>query len=332
MSDSIRVGVAGLTHGHVWGLIDAWKKANDTQLVAVADETPLLEKAAGNFERTYADWRQMLEKEKLDALVVTSNNVESAQIAVEALGAGIPCMVEKAMAANAKDADRMLEAMRKSGKALMINWPIAWSPAIQEFMRLAASGEVGPIFHLRFRNGHPGPKEIGCDQWFVSWLYDEKLNGGGAIADFCCYGAVVARFVLGMPESVFCVKGNYTKDYQVSDDHAICVLKFPKASAVLEGTWATVGMDEGDNPVAHGKTGTVSVKKGEVLMAKQGQDRAVVTPHELEFKSPADYFIACIKSGKKPEGILDPVIAADACRILDAATEANKSGCAVKPG
>lgn len=326
MAQEVRVGVAGLTHGHVWGLINSWKGVEGARLVAVADATPLLEKAKGDFERSYGDWREMLEKEELDALVVTSDNVESSEIAVQALKKGIPCLVEKAMAANAADADRMLAAMRESGKTLMINWPLAWNAWLWELQRQVESGAVGPVFHLRFRNGHHGPKEIGCDEWFVGWLYDESKNGGGAIADFGSYGAVFARWVLGMPETVYCVRGNYTKDYEVSDDHATLLLKYPKASAFLEGTWATKGWDSGPNPVLHGKDGTLSVQGGELINSGE----SVPVP-EMAIRNPAEYFLECVREGRQPEGILNPEIAADACRILDAAIKSSASGCAERP-
>lgn len=331
MAEEIRVGVAGLTHGHVWGLIDAWKKVEGAKLVAVADKTPLLDNAKGDFERSYTDYREMLDNEQLDALVVTSDNVESAQITVYALEKGIPCLVEKAMAANAADADRMLDAMRKSGKTLMINWPIAWSPWVNDLKRRIDEGEIGHVFHLRYRNGHFGPKEIGCDEWFVGWLYDESKNGGGAIADFCSYGAVICRYYFGMPETVYAIRHNTTKDYDVSDDHAVALLKYPKLTAEIEGTWATNGFDSGPNPVVHGKDGTLAVAGKEIEKSVARKDRALEEPKPMEYSNPAVYFLECVRTGKQPEGILNPEIAADACRILDAAIKSAKSGCAERP-
>jgi predicted dehydrogenase len=330
MAEEIRVGVAGLTHGHVWGLIDAWKKVEGARLVAVADRTPLLDKAEGDFERSYSDYRELLEKEQLDALLVTSDNVESSQITVEALGKGIPCMVEKAMAANAADADRMLEAMRQSGKTLMINWPLAWNPWVYDVKQRLDAGEIGHAFHLRYRNGHFGPKEIGCDDYFVGWLYDEKLNGGGAIADFCSYGAALCRYYFGMPETVYCIRHNATKDYDVPDDHAVCLLKYPKFSAQIEGTWATKGGDPGPNPVVHGKDGSIYVEGNQVVV-NTGNEAKRNDPAALPVANPAAYFLECVRTGKTPEGIMDPVVAADACRILDAAIKSSASGCAERP-
>jgi len=326
MSTEIRVGVAGLSHGHVGGLVNSWKGVEGARLVAVADPTPLLDQYKKDFERSYTSWKEMFDKEKLDAVVVTSNNVESAEIAVQALGMGLPCMVEKAMAANYADAKRMLDAQKASGKTLMINWPFAWSPWIHELKKEIDAKSVGDVFSFNFRTGHHGPKEIGCDQWFVAWLYDEKLNGGGAIADFCCYGAAMCRWYFGLPDSVYCVKKNYTKDYDVVDDHALCVLKYPKMTAVIEGTWAVFGFDPRCNPVAYGKQGTLGVLGNKVVRYAAGEPETETESPALPIAGPAEYFWKCIQSGKGPEGVLDPVIAADACRILDAANKSAKSG------
>lgn len=326
MNETVRVGVAGLTHGHVGGLIDAWKKVEGARLVSVADATGLLDKTDG-FERKYTNWREMLDKEELDALVVTSDSLESAEITVQALRKGIPCMVEKPMAANLADAKRMLEAWKASGKCLMINWPIAWSGWVDELKDLVDSGEIGQAFHFRFRTGHRGPREIGCGPEFVAWLYDETKNGGGAIGDFGCYGAVLCSYLMGPPDSVYCVRGNYTKDYHVSDDHAVMLLKYPKASAELEGTWATAAFDSGPNAVVHGSTGTLAAW-GDRIEVSGGSDPRTIKPKNVPGPGPAAYFLECVRTGQTPKGILNPKTAFQACRILDAALRSSASGCA----
>jgi predicted dehydrogenase len=328
----MKVGFAGLIHGHVWGLIDRFAEVSEVEMTAVADATPLLDKAAHNFAKGYLDWREMLDRENLDAVVVCSDNRESAEIAVEALGRGIPCLVEKAMAADAADAARMLQAKSASGKTLMINWPIAWSGWPHELKRRVEDPGLGPVFNFRYCNGHWGPKEIGCDEYFVGWLYDEQRNGGGAIADFCGYGAVVSRWYFGMPEGVFAVRDNYTKaPGEVPDDHAIVVLKYPKMNAVLEGTWATFGFEDGANPVVHAKNGTLGVYGNAVKLFRPGADPEVFESAELDVKSPAIYFLDCIQTGREPEWILNPEISADAARIVDAAVRSSRSGCVERP-
>lgn len=327
---ALRLGVAGLTHGHIGGIAKSFREHSGFQPVAVADRTAILESFEG-FPNKYKEWTEMLDREQLDALIVTSDNVESVEIAVEALGRGIPCLIEKPMAASAADAEKLLEAQRASGAALFINWPLIWSPWLYDFKARLDTGEIGHAFHFRFRNGHHGPKEIGCGPEFVSWLYDEKLNGGGAIADFGSYGCVAARYLFGMPETVYAVRGNYTKDYEVVDDHATIVLKYPKADAVLEGTWATFGFDSGPSAVVHGAKGTLAVFGREVEKSVAGADRVRTEPTALPAPGPAEAFLRCIQNGERPFGIADPELAADSCRILDAAIRSTFTGCAEKP-
>jgi predicted dehydrogenase len=328
----MRIGFAGLIHGHVWGLIDRFAEVPGVQLAAVADPTPLIEKAQARFVTGYSDWREMLDKEQLDGLVVTSDNLESSKIVIEALGRGIPCMKEKPMAASAEDAQKMLEAWENSGVTLMINWPFVWNPWTHDLYKRMFDPALGHPFHLRYRNGHHGPKEIGCDDYFVGWLYDEAKNGGGAIADFCGYGAVLCRWLMGMPESVFAVRDNYTKDYDVPDDHAICVLKYPKSTAILEGTWATFGFDQSANPVLHAKNGTIGVYGNEVRLFRAGAEPEVTQPSYLPGPDPASYFVYGVEHNKpEPEGMLSPRLSADACRIIDAAKKSARSGCGERP-
>jgi predicted dehydrogenase len=324
-----RLGVAGLSHGHVWGLIDKFAALPEVELVALWPGTELLdpkslEETKSRFGQTASSWSELLEL-GLDALLVTSNSKESAVIAVQALNRGLHAFVEKPMATVPEDADLMLMAQRASGKVLMINWPICWQKGFREFDRLVAEGVVGQPFHFRFRTGHKGPKEIGCGPEFTSWLYDEELNGGGAIADFGSYGAALARWHLGMPQAVICAAGNYTKPYEISDDHAVILLRYPNASAVLEATWATNGFDSSANPVLHGDKGTIGGFGDEVEIV-EGPNRTRHPAPDLPETNPAAYFLNCIRSGSTPEGILDPVIAADAVRIVAAARRSLTSG------
>jgi predicted dehydrogenase len=326
-----KIAVAGLIHGHVLGIIDNFSQVDGVELVAVSDRTPLLERSADRFQRTYVEWQEMFAKEEIDALVVTSDNVESAEIAVAALSKGVPCFVEKAMAANVADAERMLAAAESTGAILMINWPFAWTrwmPALKETLD---SGEIGHVFHMRYRNGHFGPKEIGCDEWFVGWLYDEVKNGGGAIADFGSYGAVLARTYFGMPESVYCVRHNATKDYFVPDDHAVITLRYPKLTVSIEATWATFGMDSGPNPVVHGAKGTLAIFGDKVEKTQKWGDRSTIELQEHPVKNPAQYFLECIQSNKQPEGVVNMHHSADAVRIIAAAIRSSSSGCAETP-
>lgn len=317
----IKLAVAGLTHGHVWGLLEQWAAQPEVELTAVADATPLLERAQSRFQRAYTDWRAMLEAEQPDVVLACADNRTSAAIAIEALGRGAHVMVEKPMAADLADAERMLEAARTANRLLMINWPTRWNPALQTLLERAKRGDFGAIFEFRFRAGHAGPREIGCDPYFVAWLYDEHLNGAGALADFACYGAVMSAYLLGEPDAVLATRGNLTKDYPIADDNAVVVARYPKAIAVLEATWSQIGSDGAPNPIVYGTEATAGVIDGKLRIHRRGADVVYEEPEPLPegARNAPEYFLNCLRTGAQPEGVLNPEIALIAQRIVEQA-------------
>lgn len=321
---AIRFAVAGLTHGHVWGLLEQWAAQPEVEFVAVADSTPLLERARDRFQRAYTDWRTMLKTETPDVVLACADNRTSAHIAIEAMHNGAHVMVEKPMAADLADAERMLETARATHRLLMINYPTRWHPATQSLLKRARRGDFGAIFEFRFRAGHAGPREIGCDPYFVAWLYDEHLNGGGALADFACYGAVMSAYLLGEPMQVLATRGNLTKDYAIADDNAIIVARYPRAVAVVEATWSQVGSDGAPNPIVYGTEATAGVVEGKLRIHRRGAEVVYEEPEPLpesERNAPA-HFLYCLRTGAAPDGVVNPEVALLAQRIVEAAKSA----------
>ena len=144
----------------------------------------------------------LLERRDLDAVLIFSDNRTSAELGVRALDRQLPVMIEKPMAADLDGAESMLFAARKRGVPLMVNWPTVWRPALRYGLTLAAEGVVGDPIQVSHRGGHAGPREFGCSPQFSEWLYDPKRNGGGALVDYCGYGALLCRLVLGQPTAV----------------------------------------------------------------------------------------------------------------------------------
>src|SRR5579862_7146417 len=180
MAKVYRVGVAEMVHDHVWGELGHWKELPNAQIVAAADKNqPLRDKVKSEYgvSRLYEDWREMLEKEEMDILQVASANSDHAEIVEEAASRQIHVICEKPMAARLSQANRMVAAAESANILLMVNWPTAWSPAIQEMERRLMAGEIGQVFYFKYRAEHNGPKEIGCSEYFWGWLYDEEKNG-----------------------------------------------------------------------------------------------------------------------------------------------------------
>jgi predicted dehydrogenase len=227
----------------------------------------------------------------------------------------------------------MLTASKESGLSLMVNWPTAWNPLFQAFHAAIRAGAIGKIHYIRYRSAHNGPKEIGCDPSFVEWLYDEKLNGAGAFMDYCCYGAVMAAYHLGLPTDVTGLRGRLAKDYEICDDNAVITMKYAHALAVAEASWSQVTGYLGANPVAYGATASIGIERGKLLLLV-GKDSF----SEIETPAPSypnengpQHFIHHLETGAPVEGICNPVVSRNAQAILQAGLDASNSGTTSHP-
>jgi len=263
MTKVYRVGVAGLVHDHVWGLLNQFTDLEDVKIVAAADPNPpLIRDFSERFgsQRTYGDFRVMLDKENLDAVLICTENSRHADVVEAASEKGIHVIMEKPMSANLDQAEKIVKAARKHGIKVVVNYPTTWSPAVQHAYDLVKEGRIGKVFHIRFRGAHAGPKEVGCSPYFYEWLYDRDLNGAGALLDYCCYGVNIAQWFLERkPESVVATTGILARTYLEVEDNALIVMEFGDATAYAEACWSQVGPDPIHGPIINGVDGSLVV-------------------------------------------------------------------------
>jgi predicted dehydrogenase len=79
----------------------------------------------------YADRRELLEREQLDALIVCSPNATHAAVVLEALDAGLHVFVEKPLCITIGDADRIVAARDAAGKVVQVGYMKRFDPAVE---------------------------------------------------------------------------------------------------------------------------------------------------------------------------------------------------------
>ncbi|MEW6302490.1 MAG: Gfo/Idh/MocA family oxidoreductase [Verrucomicrobiota bacterium] len=337
MKGQVRLGVLGLTHDHIWDNLKDVQHLKDARLIAVADPNhPLLDRAAREYScATYTDYETMLEKEELHAVLVYSDNATGVEVAEQAAARGLHLLVEKPMAATLAGADRMLAAVRVAKVRLMVNWPIAWWPQLQKALALVKWGEIGDIWQVKYRAAHAGPKEMGCSPYFSDWLYNAELNGAGALVDYCCYGAVLARQFLGVPSRVTGVAGRFVKEDITVDDNAVLLMTYPRGLAIAEASWTQIGHLTSYVVMLYGTKGTLVIQPGEdgkLLHASDKNPDGVVVKAP---KSPAHlrnataHFVHCLRTGEEFTSLCNDRFARDAQEILEAGLLAASTGAEV---
>jgi predicted dehydrogenase len=334
MSESIRVGVLGLSHDHVWGNLEDLQQTEGVELVAAADDHPeLLEKIRELYGcPTYDDDVAMLDQEQLDAVFIYTDNAGGEELFAEAAIRGLPAMVEKPMAHSLAGAEAMLAAARQHDVRLMINWPFAWWPQMQHALEIVQRGDLGRIWQVKYRAAHAGPKELGCSEYFCDWLFDASRNGGGALIDYCCYGALLARVFLGVPNRVTGVSGRLVKEDILVEDNGILVMSYPGAMAVSEGSWSQIGKLSSYITMIYGTQGTLMMEPrvgGRLLLADEahpdGAPLDVPAPPESARTATA-HFVHCLRTGEPFLPLCDDRHGRDAQEILEAGKHAAETG------
>lgn len=338
-----KIGVLGLIHDHVWPHLRELAGRDDVTLSVADPNSPLRDKARDmhGVERDYADYADLLERERPDAVLIFTDNAGKAPIVELAASHGKPIMTEKPMADSLASAERMRVAAANAGVPLMVNWPTAWRPEIRHALRLAGAGAIGDLFRLNFRGGHRGPKEYGCSPYFYDWLYDPARNGAGAYIDYCGYGVSMARLLLGMPSRAQATIGRLQKDYIAVDDNAVLLLRYQRAMAVIEATWTAAGPVLDGGPVLYGRAGTLAVRsqssRGEGQKAGTGivlrvtlddPDGTVIEPPALPEgeQTAVEYFLTCLAQDRPFEGLVSLSVSRDTQEILEAGLRAASAG------
>jgi predicted dehydrogenase len=144
----IRLAIIGTGH-RAWAHLAILKSLPGYQVVALADPTPeFLDQAAtlAPGAKTYTDYKKLLaERKDIDAVVVITPSFLHAEVTIAAFEHGLPVLCEKPMATTIPDANRMIEASKKSGKLLYIGFQKRLVPVTAKMQELVAAGEIGKI-------------------------------------------------------------------------------------------------------------------------------------------------------------------------------------------
>ena len=183
-----------------------------------------------NITRQYGTLQALLKDGNVDAAVVSTPNYLHVPQTIAALNAGVHVMVEKPMAMNAQEAEKMCEASEKSGALLMVAHCWRFDPDV--LWLKTQSKRLGKILRTK---GYGVHTHWGPSGWFTK----KRFAGGGAMADMGIHALDTARFLLGDPKpvSVYAKIGTYYKDFDVDDTGVIIVEWDNGATSYIELGW-----------------------------------------------------------------------------------------------
>jgi len=241
----LRVGIAGLSHDHVNGLMQQYVKGEVIIAgIAEADEQ-LAERYKEKFQLPdsifFKSLSDLLSHKKPDVVLAYNPISEHLDVVETCAPKGISVMVEKPLATTVKQAQRMVALANQYHINVLTNYETTWYASNQQVYEMAhEQNAIGDIRKMIVHTGHQGPKKIGCSPDFLNWLTDPVKNGGGALTDFGCYGANLMTWLMNgkMPISVTAITKHIQPAlYPKVDDEATILLEYPEATGIIEASW-----------------------------------------------------------------------------------------------
>ncbi len=251
------IGCGGIAQGaHIPG----YRNIENGEVVAICDILPekmdQAEKKLGKKVSKYLDYKEMIEKEKLDMVDICTPNYLHADIAIYALEHGLNAFSEKPDTISVQRVLDMQRAQKESGKHLMVMRNNRYWPSSKQLKRMIDNGDFGEIYTGRCgwirRRGIPGKG---------GWFTTKAQSGGGPLIDLGVHMIDLAIYLMGNPRAVAvsgCTYSKFADNNEKSDsinatfgvavkdgtfdveDLAIGFIKFENgASLQIEFSWAS---------------------------------------------------------------------------------------------
>jgi predicted dehydrogenase len=332
----LRVVIAGLVHDHVDGFFSHSLNRSDIHIVAVAEPNrALFDQYALKFHLDtslyHADLDETLRSSHPQAVLVYTSTYDHRKVVELCAHYSIPVMMEKPLAVSLADAQAIARAARAAKIAVLVNYETSWYPSNHAAFDLVHSGAIGEVRKVVVHDGHQGPREINVGPEFLKWLTDLKLNGGGALFDFGCYGADLMTWLMNgqRPLTVTAVTQQIKPDvYPQVDDEATIVLAYPKAQAILQASWnwpyARKDME------VYGRTGSVLTVAANDIIVRLPHEAQSSTRAAASIPAPYDdsltYLRAVLLDQAKPDALSSLETNLIVSEILDAARRSAASG------
>jgi predicted dehydrogenase len=228
MAAQRRVGVIGRTgkgdYGH--GIDTVWKEVPETEVVAVADEDPAGRRKAQETtgaKTAYADYREMLDKERLDIVAIGPRWTDPHRdMVLAAAEHGCHIYMEKPFCRSPAEADEIVRACEMRHVKLAIAHQTHYSPVLRVVQDLIANDEIGEVLELRGR-GKEDRRGGGEDLWVLgSHIMDLMRFFAGDPID--CYATLTAN---GKPVTKEDVKPGNEGLGPLAGDHVQARYSFP---------------------------------------------------------------------------------------------------------
>jgi UDP-N-acetylglucosamine 3-dehydrogenase len=311
-----KLGVAVIGTGF-WGKNHArvYKELGSTNLVAICDVNAERAKSvADQFGvKAYTNSTRMLKNKEIEAVSICTWSTVLAKEALKALKAGKHVLVEKPMARNTKQAEKLLETAEKNGLHLTVGFLMRFIPGMRHIREAVENKKIGELVCATAKR---------VSQW------PERIGDVGVVKDTAIHDIDVMRYIANEdPITVYAKTGSMR--HKQFEDYAQIMLTYKDGkSAFIESNWLT--------PY---KTRTLTVTGSDAIMRLDyitqelwiEETKETLQPRypwQEPLKLELQHFADCILEKKKP--VITAADGLKALQIAEAALQSSAKNRAIK--
>jgi predicted dehydrogenase len=219
----------------------------DTRVVALCDSNPKVLEAAARqtgIKVTSTDYREIIKRDDVDAVVIATPNVFHAPIALAAFEARKHVLCEKPIAMNFPEAMEMVIAAENAIVRHMTAFTYRFVPAMQYMLHLVQRGDIGAPYHFRAQRFQDwNDRNLG-------WRQIKKMAGTGELGDMLSHRIDYGHILIGPIQRLVANMKRLVDDRQGNpsdlEDWVAMIADFDQgATGVLESTKLATGRGEG---------------------------------------------------------------------------------------
>jgi len=205
--------------------VNNYHKMKIANLVAIADiDEKKGMKMAKDFScNFYADFKEMIEKEKPEYVSIVVPTKLHKKIALYCISKGINVLVEKPISNNLVDAQKIIDAAKKKGVKLYIGHIERFNPVIEQIKKIITSGKLGKISSIIVRR-------VG--------IYPPQIKDANVIIDLAVHDIDIVSYLLQRaPNKIEANGGKAISGNRV--DYIDIFMKYGDVSVLLQSNWIT---------------------------------------------------------------------------------------------
>ena len=323
--DKVRIGFVGSGQmaqlAHIPNLADH----PECELAALAEQRPELGAQIAEryrIPKLYTSHEALASDPDIDAVVAVTLPSSHAPIAIDLLKAGKHLLIEKPLATNVEDGERMVSTAEAANTIFMVSFMKRYDPGVELAKRLIdglrSSGELGEITFARAHRFGNDWQYYDAEQWVTteevipdvgarapSWVPEASIGAFLGFNALYCHNVDLLTHLLGEVKEV-----EYANVGAGADKQVMAVLRFEGFAAALEGVYTGALWDEAVK--IYFRDGWVEIKTpppllrnvpAQVEVCKAGAEPELVSPRPTwgwSFRRADDHFVDCVLGHKEP--------------------------------